>query len=99
MQKTITHYPSPKNFQRTNDREVPLRWGISYLQDLFKQIPAEEQDGATMTWPPTVAYPHTLSPMEVMEDRRAQAVAWLQNLPRTGADPEALAELKAILGA
>jgi hypothetical protein len=40
-----------------------------------------------------------LSSIEVAEDRRQRALAWLEGLPASGADAEAIARLKAILGA
>jgi hypothetical protein len=99
VQKTVTHYPSRENFQRSQDRIVPLRWAIGYLTQLLAAIPKDEQDGAEMTWPPKITYQHTLSTIEVAEDRRQRALAWLEGLPAAGADAEAIARLRAILGA
>jgi len=99
MQKTITHYPSRDNFQRSQDRAVPLRWAVGYLTQLLASVPKDEQDTAEMTWPVKVTYAHTLSAIEVAEDRRQRALAWLAELPASGADAEAVARLKVILGA
>jgi hypothetical protein len=99
MRKTVTHYPSRFNFQRSTDRVVPLTWAIAYLQSLKKAIPEDEQDDATITWPPTIVYDHTLSPLEVAEDRRQRARDWIEGLPATGADADAIARLRAILAA
>ena len=98
MRKTVTHYPSRLNFQRSTDRVVPLAWAIAYLQSLKKAIPEDEQDDATITWPPTIVYDHTLSPLEVAEDRRQRARDWIEGLPATGADADALQRLRVILG-
>ena len=98
MQKTITHYPSRENFQRSQDRTVPLRWAVGYLKQLLELVPKDEQDDAEMTWPVKITYQHTLSAIEVAEDRRQRALAWLAELPATGADAEAIARLKVILG-
>ncbi len=98
MQKTITHYPSRENFQRSQDRAVPLRWAVGYLTQLLASIPKDEQDTAEMTWPPKITYSHTLSSIEAAEDRRQRALAWLAELPASGADAEAVARLKVILG-
>jgi hypothetical protein len=98
MQKTVTHYPSRENFQRSQDRVVPLRWAVGYLTQLLASVPKDEQDTAEMTWPPKVTYQHTLSAIEVAEDRRQQAIAWYERF-KDGADAEAMARLKVILGA
>jgi hypothetical protein len=99
VQKTITHYPSRENFQRSQDRVVPLRWAVGYLTQLLASVPKDEQDTAEMTWPVKISYRHTLSAIEVAEDRRQRALAWLAELPASGADAEAIARLRAILGA
>lgn len=99
MIKTITLYPSKQNYQRTNDRVVPLKWALSYLSDLYDQIPAGERESAEVSWAPKVTYEHTLSAVEIMEDRQQRVREWLQGLPRTGADEDAINRLKSILGA
>ena len=98
MRKTVTHYPSRLNFQRSTDRVVPLGWAIAYLNQLRATIPEGEQADANITWPPTITYEHTLSPLEVAEDRRQRARDWLEGLPVTGADADALQRLRVILG-
>lgn len=98
MQKQITHYPSRINFQRSTDSVVPLQWAISYLTQLKEAIPKNEQDDAKITWPPTITYLHTLTTAETTEERMQRIDAWINGLPVTGADSNAIQLLRTILG-
>ena len=98
MIKTITLYPSTQNFQRSNDRVVPLSWALSYLKNLYEQIPANERESAEISWAPKITYEHQLSELEVMQERQQRVREWLAGLPRDGADEDAIKRLRTILG-
>lgn len=101
--KTVDLYPSKDNFQRTNDREVPLQWAIGYQKALLDSIPESERATAVTSWPPKIAYTHVLTETEKLQEdleaMRFKTTAIRALLPRDGAlTAEQTDKLRQLLG-
>ena len=100
MKQTLKLYPSPTNFQYHDPGPMPWRQFRSYVDKIIDSVPADERDSVKIDRGAgvTIAYEHTLTAEEVMEERRQNAIRWIQDLPRELAEHEEIAKLKAIIG-
>ena len=100
MKQTLKLYPSPVNFQYAEPGPMPWRQFRSYIDKCIDSVPADERDSVKIDRGAgvTITYEHTLTAEEVMEERRQNAIRWIQDLPRELAEHEEIAKLKAIIG-
>jgi len=101
VKQTVILYPSPKNFQYPDLGPMPWRQFRSYIDKCCDAVPEDERESVRIDRSGkgvVITYEHTLTDAEVMEQRRQQAIAWVQALPRELAEREEIAKLKAIIG-
>ena len=100
MKQTLKLYPSPKNFQFPDLEPMPWRTFRAYIDRLVDDVPADERETVKIDRSAgvTITYEHTLTAEEVMEERRQNAIRWIQDLPRELAEHEEIAKLKEIIG-